>query len=203
MVDGDVDYDLSDFNGGTRWSEMWLPIFFSLEVVVMVVSFGLNLCLLRGVAKNNQQKETPVYLFILWLFFTKLVEDAVIVGQFIKYEAPEYNHTTAMCQFETFVVLGNRQGFYFYAPLNIISTFKPNGNEHLPTRMDIVVFEFSQEPLVSCLIEITIVFCIAQLECKIKSDFAKVLSLLVGRTFFSTHTLSKKAWLEAFSRLFL
>ena len=105
----EVDSDVSDFNGASRWSEMWLPIFFSLEVVVMAVSFGLNLCLLRAVAKNGQQKETPVYLFILWLFFTKLVEDAVIVGQFIKYEAPKYNHTTAMCQFETFVVLGNRQ----------------------------------------------------------------------------------------------
>ena len=107
---GDVDSDVSDFNP-SRWSEMWLPVFFSLEVVVMVVSFGLNLCLLRAVAQNNQQKETPVYLFILWLFFTKLVEDAVIVGQFIKYEAPEFNHTTAMCQFETFVVLGNRHEF--------------------------------------------------------------------------------------------
>ena len=108
----EVDSDVSDFNGASRWSEMWLPIFFSLEVVVMAVSFGLNLCLLRAVAKNGQQKETPVYLFILWLFFTKLVEDAVIVGQFIKYEAPKYNHTTAMCQFETFVVLGNRQVTY-------------------------------------------------------------------------------------------
>ena len=119
---GDVDSDVSDFNP-SRWSEMWLPVFFSLEVIVMVVSFGLNLCLLRAVAqKANQQKETPVYLFILWLFFTKLVEDAVIVGQFIKYEAPEFNHTTAMCQFETFVVLGNRQGFVIISILNLYST---------------------------------------------------------------------------------
>ena len=98
----EVDSDQSDFNGGTSRGtkfhlELWLPIFFTMEVLVMLVSFALNVMLLRAVAKNRL-KETPVYMFIMWLFFTKLVDDAVIIGQFIKYQQPNYSHTTTLCQ---------------------------------------------------------------------------------------------------------
>ena len=98
----EVDSDQSDFNGGTSRGtkfhlELWLPIFFTMEVLVMLVSFALNVMLLRAVAKNRL-KETPVYMFIMWLFFTKLVDDAVIIGQFLKYQQPNYSHTTTLCQ---------------------------------------------------------------------------------------------------------
>jgi len=112
VMTDEVDSDQSDFNGGTSRGtkfhlELWLPIFFTMEVLVMLVSFVLNVLLLRAVAKNRL-KETPVYMFIMWLFFTKLVDDAVIIGQFIKYQQPNYSHTTTLCQFASFVVLGNR-----------------------------------------------------------------------------------------------
>ena len=103
----DVDQDQSDFSGISRWALMWQAIFFVMDLVVMAISLVLNLCLLRGMARNPQ-KETTVYWLLMWLFFTSLVDDALLVGQFIKLYNTDLIHSTALCQFETFVVLGNR-----------------------------------------------------------------------------------------------
>eukprot|EP00095_Tigriopus_kingsejongensis_P006479 maker-scaffold1058_size66152-snap-gene-0.12 protein:Tk06479 transcript:maker-scaffold1058_size66152-snap-gene-0.12-mRNA-1 annotation:"olfactory receptor 1f12-like" len=102
----DVELDQSDFSSRVRWAATWQSIFFTLYCFVMLVSLFLFLCLLRAVAMNKK-KETPTYFFLALIFFLSLVEDSLIVQQFIMVNV-KTKHTTTLCQFFTYVVYGNK-----------------------------------------------------------------------------------------------
>ncbi|XP_059089044.1 uncharacterized protein LOC131885120 [Tigriopus californicus] len=102
----DVELDQSDFSSNVRWAKSWQSIFFALYCFVMLISLILFLCLLRSVARNNK-KEIPTYFFLIFIFFLSLVEDALIIHQFILVNV-KTRHTTTLCQFFTYVVYGNK-----------------------------------------------------------------------------------------------
>ena len=107
MAMDDVEADQNDFSSQVRWANAWQSIFFALYCMVMLVSLFLFLCLLRAMARHTPKKETPLYFFIVFIFFTGLVEDALIIQQFIMVNVPTA-HTTTLCQFFTYVVYGNK-----------------------------------------------------------------------------------------------
>jgi hypothetical protein len=84
----------------------WHSVFFVLYCFVMSVSLVFYLCLLRAIATFGR-KETVVYFALIFLFFTSLVEDAVVVQQFIMAHV-ETAKTTSLCQLFAYVVFGNR-----------------------------------------------------------------------------------------------
>ena len=101
-----VDQDENDFVSGTPIANIWQVIFFSLDCIVMIISLLLNMCLVRAVARNIY-KETPLYFFILFIFFTSLVDDALIIEHFMTLFGHQ-QHSTSICQFFMFATLGNR-----------------------------------------------------------------------------------------------
>ena len=101
-----VDQDENDFASVTPIANIWQVIFFSLDCIVMLISLFLNMCVVRAVARNIH-KETPLYFFILFIFFTSLVDDALIIEHFMTLFGHQ-QHTTSICQFFMFVTLGNR-----------------------------------------------------------------------------------------------
>ena len=101
-----VQQDDNDFASGTPIANIWQVIFFSLDCIVMMISLFLNMCLVRAVARNIY-KETPLYFFILFIFFTSLVDDALIIEHFMTLFGHQ-QHTTSICQFFRFTMLGNR-----------------------------------------------------------------------------------------------
>lgn len=102
----DVELDQSDFSSKVRWASSWQSIFFALYCFVMLISLILFLCLLRSIARNSK-KEVPTYFFLIFIFFLSLVEDALIIQQFILVNV-KTRHTTTLCQFFTYVVYGNK-----------------------------------------------------------------------------------------------
>ena len=52
-------------------------------------------------------QETPLYFFLLFIFFTSLVDDALIIEYFMTVFGHQ-SHTTTVCQFLTFTSMGNR-----------------------------------------------------------------------------------------------
>ena len=104
-LDDEVESDQSDYSRN-RWAATWQSAFFTVFSIVMVISVFLYMCLVRAVA-NNKTKETPIYFFLILFFFTSLVEDAIVIQQFIM-----VHHTmvlnTFLCQFFTYVVYGNK-----------------------------------------------------------------------------------------------
>jgi hypothetical protein len=72
-------------------------VFFALYCLVMSFSLFLYLCLLRAVATYGPRKETPVYLFLLLHFATTLVEDGLIVHQFVLVHH-HTSHTEFLCR---------------------------------------------------------------------------------------------------------
>ena len=107
MAVDDVENDQSDFSTGARWANAWQSMFFSLYCVVMVISLFLFMCLIRAVAKFKDRKETPVYFFLFFLFFISLVEDSLIIQQFIMIYH-KTKHTNTMCQLFSYVIYGNK-----------------------------------------------------------------------------------------------
>ena len=101
-----VGQDENDFSSGTPIANIWQVIFFSLDCIVMLISLFLNMCLVRAIARNIY-KETPLYFFILFLFFTSLVDDALIIEHFMTLFGHQ-QHTTSICQFFMFTTIGNR-----------------------------------------------------------------------------------------------
>lgn len=102
-----VDQDENDFSRGTTpIANIWQVIFFSLDCIVMLISLFLNMCLVRAVARNIY-KETPLYFFIVFIFFTSLVDDALIIEHFMTLFGHQ-QHTNSICQFFMFATLGNR-----------------------------------------------------------------------------------------------
>ncbi len=43
----EVDQDNNDLYGGFTWAKRWQTVFFVFDCCVMIVSLGINLCLLR------------------------------------------------------------------------------------------------------------------------------------------------------------
>ena len=101
-----VDQDENDFSSTTPIANIWQVIFFSLDCIVMLISLFLNMCLVRAIARNIY-KETPLYFFILFIFFTSLVDDALIIEHFMTLFGHQ-QHTDTICQFFMFTTLGNR-----------------------------------------------------------------------------------------------
>jgi len=102
-----VDQDENDFSRGTTpIANIWQVIFFSLDCIVMLISLFLNMCLVRAVARNIY-KETPLYFFIVFIFFTSLVDDALIIEHFMTLFGHQ-QHSNSICQFFMFATLGNR-----------------------------------------------------------------------------------------------
>ena len=56
---------------------------------------------------GNNLQETPIYFFLFFLFFTSLVDDALIIEYFMSVFGHQL-HTTTVCQFLTFTSIGNR-----------------------------------------------------------------------------------------------
>ena len=105
----DVEQDNSDFKGGysSSWATMWQSVFFSLDLIVMLISLVLNLCLLRAMARNTMKETSVLYMWIVFLFFTSLVDDAVIIGSFMTLHG-HLIHTTDVCRMTEFVYIGNK-----------------------------------------------------------------------------------------------
>ena len=101
-----VDETQSDFSKeANSWAVSWHSTFFTLYIVVMIISLVIYMCLIRAVAKHA--KETPLYLFMLFVFFSSLVEDAVLMQQFIMLHV-ETIRTDSLCQFLTLATFGNK-----------------------------------------------------------------------------------------------
>ncbi len=88
----------ADFTSRLLWVQGWQSVFFTLYCIVMGVSLAIYLCLLRAVATIGGRKETPLYLFLLLHFLTTLVEDGVIVHQFILIHH-HTTHTEFLCRY--------------------------------------------------------------------------------------------------------
>lgn len=103
----EVESDENDFNGRSSWANSWQTMFFSLYCIVMFFSLFFYLCLLRAIALGNRSKETPTYFFMVLLFFTSLVEDALVIQQFITLHHDSV-HTPVTCRLFTYVLFGNK-----------------------------------------------------------------------------------------------
>lgn len=124
MAVNDVENEESDFSAGVRWANAWQAMFFSLYCIVMLISLALFFCLVRAVAKLKERKETPIYFFLFFLFFISLVEDSLIIQQFIMIYH-KTKHTNTLCQLFSFVVYGNKclQAFTVLALLTYTFVF--------------------------------------------------------------------------------
>jgi len=107
MSGDEVESAQSDFATRLRWVRGWQSVFFSLYCGVMAVSLVLYLCLIRAVARTNGRKETPLYLFLLLHFAASLVEDGLIVHQFVLTHH-HTEHTESLCRLFTFATYGNK-----------------------------------------------------------------------------------------------
>ena len=103
----EVETEQNDFNGRANWATSWQSTFFSLFCIVMIISLAVYICLLRAIASSSRTKETPTYFFMLFLFFTSLVEDALVIQQFIMLHQETF-HTTSSCRMFTYAVHGNK-----------------------------------------------------------------------------------------------
>ncbi len=103
----EVEQDNSDFKRGSSWATVWQSLFFSLDIIVLAVSLILNLLLLRAMARNTNKETSIVYQWIVFIFFTSLVDDALIIEYFMTIHGHQV-HTTTVCRLTTFVTIGNR-----------------------------------------------------------------------------------------------
>ncbi len=90
-----------------RWARSWQAAFFTLYCIVMTASLALYVCLLRAMAVAGRRKEHPVNLFLLLLFFTSLVDDALIIEQFVALHHPPAL-STSVCRLFLYASYGNR-----------------------------------------------------------------------------------------------
>ena len=108
----DFDRDYNDLHGGYSWADAWQTVFFTFDILALAASLTLYLCFLKALAKQQDQKLSVINTFILFYFMTLLVDLGLILESFMSNYGLQ-THSTAICQFVTFVTIGNRilQGF--------------------------------------------------------------------------------------------
>ena len=99
-----VEQDDFDIQSGLQSS--WALCFSVLYLVVMVAVVGLYLAAIRALAICPRAHSVTYYLVIL-LFFTALVEFAIIVEEFMN-RFGYFLYTTTNCQLFKYTVYGNR-----------------------------------------------------------------------------------------------
>ena len=83
MSSDEVDQDNNDLHGGFKWANMWQTIFFVLQIIVMLFSLALNLCLIKSMARNSSKEASVIYLTLIFFFFTSLVDSGLIMENFM------------------------------------------------------------------------------------------------------------------------
>lgn len=99
--------DNNDLYGGFRWADNFQVFFFVVDCLIMLLSLVINFCLLKVMARNQTKESSIVYRFLVFFFFTSLIDDALLVEFFIAIFENQFN-STQICQFVRFVTLGNR-----------------------------------------------------------------------------------------------
>ena len=107
MRDDAFEQDNYDLYGGFAWADRWQTVFFVFDVLVMVVSFVCYMCLLRAMARSSIKEKSIVYLFLVFFYFTSLVDFALIVEFYMSIYVHQYQSTDT-CRFISFVTTGNR-----------------------------------------------------------------------------------------------
>lgn len=102
----DFEREEFDIQRGLVLSQVWSTIFSIMYIAVLLVSLILYLSVIRAVA-NNSRKENPTYFLVLFLFFTSLVDHAVIIEEFMAIFG-HFVFSDANCQLITFTVYGNK-----------------------------------------------------------------------------------------------
>jgi len=102
----DFEREEFDIQRGLVLSQVWSAIFSIMHVLVLLISIILYLSVVRAIANNNR-KENPTYFLILFLFFTSLVDHAIVIEEFMAIFG-HFVFSTANCQFITFTVYGNK-----------------------------------------------------------------------------------------------
>ena len=106
MPAGEVEDEESDYTSRLGWFRGWQSMFFGLNCVVMSISLVLYLCLLRAVASSvvgSRKERNPIYLFLLLHFCLSLVEDGLIVHQFVLVHHSTI-HTESLCRYALVVL---------------------------------------------------------------------------------------------------
>ena len=103
----DFDQDINDLHGGFSWADAWQTVFFTFDCIALSFSLLFYLCVVRVMAKNSSKESSVIYLFIVFIFVTHLVDIGLTIEQFMSNFGYQF-HSTGICQFVTFVTLGNR-----------------------------------------------------------------------------------------------
>jgi len=99
-----VEQDEFDIQQGLQ--SVWAITFGVLYLLVMSISICLYLLTVRAVAKNGR-RENVTYFLVFFLFFTALVEYALIIEEFMS-RFGYFLFTNMNCQLFTYTLYGNR-----------------------------------------------------------------------------------------------
>jgi len=99
-----VEQDEFDIQQGLQ--SVWAITFGVLYLLVMSISVFLYLLVVRAVARNGR-RENVTYFLIFFLFFTALVEFALIIEEFMS-RFGYFLFTNINCQLFTYTLYGNR-----------------------------------------------------------------------------------------------
>ena len=103
----DFDQDINDLHGGFSWADAWQTVFFTFDCIALAFSLLFYFCIVKVMAKNSSLTHSVIYIFIVYTFVTLLVDIGLILEQFMSNFGYQF-HSTGICQFVTFVTLGNR-----------------------------------------------------------------------------------------------
>ena len=107
MREDEFEQDNSDLYGGFAWADRWQTVFFIFDVLVMLTSFACYVCLLRAMARHSIKENSIIYLFLVFFYFTSLVDFALILEFYMSIYVHQYKSNDT-CRFISFVTTGNR-----------------------------------------------------------------------------------------------
>lgn len=107
MREDEFEQDNSDLYGGFAWADRWQTVFFIFDVLVMLTSFFCYVCLLRAMARHSIKENSIIYLFLVFFYFTSLVDFALILEFYMSIYVHQYKSNDT-CRFISFVTTGNR-----------------------------------------------------------------------------------------------
>ena len=107
MREDEFEQDNSDLYGGFAWADRWQTVFFIFDVLVMLTSFVCYVCLLRAMARHSIKENSIIYLFLVFFYFTSLVDFALILEFYMSIYVHQYKSNDT-CRFISFVTTGNR-----------------------------------------------------------------------------------------------
>ena len=107
MRDDDFEKDNFDLYGGFTWADRWQTVFFFFDVLIMLISFSCYACLIRTMARNSAKETSVIYQFLVFFYFTSLVDFALLVEFYMSIYVQQYKSNDT-CRFISFVTTGNR-----------------------------------------------------------------------------------------------